>query len=108
MPVRPPAARDGQAEELRRLEEGLTPTSCIATRSSRSSSAPTLEEISKPNESERDFRVRLQQAAREERDQQAEQLRQKFAPKIAAVDETNSQGAAGGREEEAGVEDSRS
>ncbi len=46
-----------------------------------------LDEISKPNESERDFRARLAQAAREKRDQQAEQLRQRFAPKIAAVDE---------------------
>jgi hypothetical protein len=46
-----------------------------------------LELVSKPNESERDFRLRLTQAAREKRDQQAEQLRQKYAPKIAAVDE---------------------
>ena len=42
---------------------------------------------SKPNEPEREFRVRLQQDAREERDRTAEQLRQKFAPKIAALDE---------------------
>jgi hypothetical protein len=46
-----------------------------------------LEEISKPNESERDFRLRLAQAAREKRDQQAEQLRQRYGPKIAAIDE---------------------
>lgn len=46
-----------------------------------------LKVVSKPNEKERDFRVRLSQAAREKRDQQAEQLRQKFAPKIAAIDE---------------------
>jgi len=46
-----------------------------------------LKEISKPGESERDFRVRLQQAAHEERDRKVEQLRQKFAPKVAALEE---------------------
>jgi hypothetical protein len=46
-----------------------------------------LKEISKPNESERDFRVRLQQAAHEERDRKVEQLRQKLAPKVAALEE---------------------
>src|SRR5262249_44990397 len=34
--------------------------------------SPALEQLSKPGESERDFRVRLQQAAREERDQRVE------------------------------------
>jgi hypothetical protein len=43
--------------------------------------------VSRPDESERDFRVRLQQAAREERDRQADKLRQKYAPKIAALEE---------------------
>jgi hypothetical protein len=42
---------------------------------------------SNPNESERDFRVRLQQAARESRDNNVAELRNKFAPKIAAVEE---------------------
>jgi hypothetical protein len=46
-----------------------------------------LDATSKPNESEKNFRIRLQQAAREERDRGAEQLRQKYAPKIAALDE---------------------
>jgi len=45
----------------------------------------TLNETSKPGESERDFRIRLQQRAREERDAAAERLRQKYAPKIAAL-----------------------
>jgi hypothetical protein len=44
-------------------------------------------ETSKPGESERDFRVRLQQAAREQRDGQVEKLRQKYAPKIAGLQE---------------------
>ena len=48
---------------------------------------PSLKEISKPGESERDFRVRLQQSAREERDSAAEQLRKRYAPKLAALEE---------------------
>jgi hypothetical protein len=43
--------------------------------------------VSTATESERDFRLRLQQAAREERDAAVEKLRQKFAPKIAALEE---------------------
>ena len=46
-----------------------------------------LEQLSKLGESERDFRVRLLQAAREERDRLAEKLRQKYAPKIAGLQE---------------------
>ncbi|MEO7970176.1 MAG: DUF87 domain-containing protein [bacterium] len=49
--------------------------------------SPTLDQTSNPDESERDFRVRLQQAAREARDAAAEKLKQKYAPKIAALDE---------------------
>jgi hypothetical protein len=43
--------------------------------------------VSNPNESERDFRVRLQQQAREERDRAVEELRKKYAPKVAAMQE---------------------
>ena len=43
--------------------------------------------VSAPGESERDFRVRLQTAAREQRDQAVEQLRRKYAPKLAALDD---------------------
>ena len=49
--------------------------------------SPSLEVASNPGESERDFRVRLQQRAREQRDEAAEKLRQKYAPKIAALAE---------------------
>jgi hypothetical protein len=49
--------------------------------------SPGLKQLSQPAESERDFRVRLQQAAREERDHAGEALRQKYAPKIAALQE---------------------
>jgi len=47
--------------------------------------SPSTKEVSKPGESERDFRVRLQQSGREARDKQSNSLRQKYAPKIAAL-----------------------
>jgi len=43
--------------------------------------------VSAPGESERDFRVRLQTAAREQRDEAVEKLRRTYAPKLAALDE---------------------
>ncbi|HVO85290.1 MAG TPA: ATP-binding protein, partial [Syntrophobacteria bacterium] len=49
--------------------------------------SPTMKALSRPGESERDFRLRLQQGGREERDQTVERLRQKYAPKIAALEE---------------------
>ena len=49
--------------------------------------SPSLDVVSKPNESERDFRVRLQQAAREARDARVAALRQKYAPKLQALQE---------------------
>jgi hypothetical protein len=47
--------------------------------------SPATKEVSTPDESERDFRVRLQQSGREQRDKGAESLRQKYAPKIATL-----------------------
>ncbi len=49
--------------------------------------SPTLNEVSQPGESDRDFRVRLQQLAREHRDEAVDRLRQKYAPKIAGLQE---------------------
>ena len=49
--------------------------------------SPSLKAVSRPEESERDFRVRLQESTRETRDQAKEKLRQKYAPKIAALEE---------------------
>jgi len=46
-----------------------------------------LDIASNPGESERDFRVRLQQLAREQRDGAVEELRQKYAPKIDQLNE---------------------
>ena len=49
--------------------------------------SPSLGQTSNADESERDFRIRLQQAAREQRDDAVERLRQKYAPRIAAFEE---------------------
>jgi hypothetical protein len=42
---------------------------------------------SKPGESERDFRIRLQDTLREARDAEADRIRQKYAPKLLALQE---------------------
>jgi len=48
---------------------------------------PALKAMSRPGESEGDFRVRLGQQLREKRDQEVERLRRQYAPKLAAVQE---------------------
>jgi hypothetical protein len=47
--------------------------------------SPTFELISTPGESEREFRARLAERAREERDAETEKLRQRYAKKLDAV-----------------------
>ena len=47
--------------------------------------SPSAKAVSMPGESERDFRVRLQQSGREARDKQSDSLRKKYAPKIAVL-----------------------
>ena len=49
--------------------------------------SPSLDIASNPGESERDFRVRLQQLAREKRDEAVEKLRRKYAPKFEQLEE---------------------
>ena len=49
--------------------------------------SPSLKEVSKPGETERDFRIRLGQAAREQRDDAVEALRKKYAPKMTTLQE---------------------
>jgi DNA repair exonuclease SbcCD ATPase subunit len=46
-----------------------------------------LDTTSQTGESERDFRVRLQQVAHEARDIETEKLRKKYAPKLAAIED---------------------
>jgi hypothetical protein len=48
---------------------------------------PSLKQISRPGESEADFRIRLSQAARQDRDQKIEKLRAKYAPKVALLED---------------------
>jgi hypothetical protein len=48
---------------------------------------PGAKAVSQPGESERDFRIRLGMALREERDQAVEKLRRKYAPKRALIEE---------------------
>ncbi|MDD5312020.1 MAG: ATP-binding protein [Dehalococcoidia bacterium] len=49
--------------------------------------SPTYKQFSRPGESERDFRIRLAQSVREQRDDMADKLRQKYQAKIASLDE---------------------
>jgi hypothetical protein len=48
---------------------------------------PATDVTSRPGESERDFRIRLQIAQREQRDAAKEALQKKYAPKLAALNE---------------------
>src|SRR5581483_884824 len=49
--------------------------------------SPSLKVVSRPDESERDFRVRLQESTRQQRDQAVESLRHKYASRMAALQE---------------------
>ena len=49
--------------------------------------SPSTGVLSAPGESERDFRLRLQQDARERRDQLVERIRQKYASRLASLEE---------------------
>ena len=49
--------------------------------------SPGTKTVSNPGEDERAFRIRLSQATREKRDDMVEQLRQKYAPKVVALQE---------------------
>jgi hypothetical protein len=49
--------------------------------------SPSLAIVSRPGESERDFRVRLQQSGREERDRLLEKIRHRYAARIASLQE---------------------
>jgi hypothetical protein len=49
--------------------------------------SPSLEISSQPGESEKDFRLRLQQSGRERRDQLLERIRQRYAARVASLRE---------------------
>lgn len=47
----------------------------------------SLGEVSRPGEPERDFRLHVQQLSRQQRDRAIEELRQKYAPKLATLED---------------------
>jgi hypothetical protein len=49
--------------------------------------SPTYKQVSKPGESERDFRVRLGLSAREQRDDMVDKLKQKYQAKVNSLEE---------------------
>lgn len=49
--------------------------------------SPSLGYVSRAGESEGDFRIRMQLIARERRDESADKIRQKYAPKMAKLDD---------------------
>ena len=49
--------------------------------------SPTYKQVSKPGESERDFRIRLGQGAREQRDDMVDNLKKKYQAKINTLEE---------------------
>jgi hypothetical protein len=55
--------------------------------------SPSLKLISRGGETERDFRIRAAQVAREQRDALAEKLRARYAPKITALEERHRRAA---------------
>ncbi|HEY2736944.1 MAG TPA: ATP-binding protein, partial [Thermoanaerobaculia bacterium] len=66
----------------KQLEEALFRTrTCDLLRS------PSLGALSQPGESERDFRIRLGDQARQERDEQVAELRKSYAPRVAQLQE---------------------
>jgi hypothetical protein len=66
----------------RQLAAAVTATESLALVKS-----PSTGELSRPGESEREFRARLQQASREVRDRAVEALRRKYAPRQAALED---------------------
>lgn len=48
---------------------------------------PLTQSLSHPGESEKDFRLRIGQKVRENRDELADKLRKKYAPRLAAIEE---------------------
>ncbi|HEX2223707.1 MAG TPA: hypothetical protein VHN15_05855 [Thermoanaerobaculia bacterium] len=66
----------------RSLEESL-----YRTRRCELFKSPSLGVVSRPGESERDFRIRLTEQAREKRDDQVAELRKKYASKVATLEE---------------------
>jgi hypothetical protein len=83
--------------------KGLT-ASLSVTESLELFRSPSTGEVSRPDETERDFRARLQQTSRETRDRAIDTLRRKYAPRQAALEDKlrRAQQALGRETEQAG------
>jgi hypothetical protein len=95
-PAIEPAPRPGTFASLPPVLSGPRGYSALATslknylaRSARLSAwrAPALGEVSRPEESERDFRLRIAHRARERRDAEIEKITAKHASKLVAIDD---------------------
>ncbi len=83
------AALPGPASQVKNYEAWKKSLAEALYRTSKLSlmRSTVLKEVSHPGESERDFRVRLQQISREQRDAMKEKLRAKYSPKLSAIQE---------------------
>jgi len=68
---------------------------------------PALDLVSTPGEAERDFRLRLTQAARERRDAEVEALHKRYAPKMQRLEERLDRAEEAARKQEADVSQQR-
>ncbi|MCA9471068.1 MAG: ATP-binding protein [Nitrospirales bacterium] len=82
----PTASAAGQVQQYKKWEKALKDW-VYRNKTLELWKSPPLNTVSEPDESERDFRIRVQQLAHEQRDEDIEQLRRKYAPKIAALEE---------------------
>lgn len=79
----PPAAA-AQAKNYPRWEKELV-QDLVGTQRVKIFRCPDLKAVSQPGETEAEFKARIALAIREKRDAQVEELRKKFAPKLAAL-----------------------
>jgi hypothetical protein len=84
VPVLPEGASNARAQS--RLATDLT-DHLYRTATFDLLSNPTVKLHAHPGESERDFRIRCQQAAREQRDTAIDALRKKYAPKVERIED---------------------
>ena len=82
----PLAAAAGNPKKYASWQKELV-SHLFATRRLELLKSPSTKAVSRPDENERDFRLRLGQVAREARDAELEKLRTKYAPKVAKLDE---------------------
>jgi hypothetical protein len=80
----PPAALDRKryAEWAKDFQQWVTRAQPLTIYS-----VPSMKLVSNPGETERDFQVRIQHAGRETRDAAVEKLRERYAPKLARLQE---------------------